>query len=302
MSDQENQAPSQIAQMKPYLIAAGVLFLILLVAFFWPQPDCGECLTSDPITVVPVPNVTAEPTMEDLSTEPPAVDLVFEPEPEVFEGTPSVQGMEIEAGQDISPLPEIAEAEPLDESDGAVKSAFVALAKSPLVAKYLVDESLLQKFVINMNSVANKEMSPNHSLLNAPQTAFRVYQQADRQWIDASSFKRYDSYVAALESLSANDLVELMNTYRPTLEDKFAEISPPNASFDRTLVRAIDELLATPEVQLPIEVYSDSVMYKFRDEGLETLSGPQKQLLRTGPDNTRKIKDALRKLKTALQN
>jgi hypothetical protein len=53
---------------------------------------------------------------------------------------------------------------------------------------------------------------------------------------------------------------------------------------------------------LPIEVYSDSVMYKYRDDKLESLSGPQKQLLRTGPENTRRIKDVLRDLKDALQD
>jgi hypothetical protein len=42
-------------------------------------------------------------------------------------------------------------------------------------------------------------------------------------------------------------------------------------------------------------------MYKFKDERLESLSGPQKQLLRTGPENMRRIKEVLRKLKTALE-
>jgi hypothetical protein len=64
---------------------------------------------------------------------------------------------------------------------------------------------------------------------------------------------------------------------------------------------AIDELLDTPIVPLPIEVYSDSVMFKFKDEQIEALSGPQKQLIRTGPENTRRIKDILRDLQDALQ-
>lgn len=297
MSEPESHEPSQIDQMKPYLIAAGVLFLILVVAFFWPSSETPKVIVSEPIAIETTPQVIASPV-----DEPEPDDVASQPVPEVYEARPSVQGLEIESGEDLKPLPEIAEAEPLDESDGAVKSAFVTLATSPLFAQYLVDESLLQKFVINVNSIANKEMSPNHSLINAPQNPFRIYQQAERQWIDASSFKRYDSYVSALESVNPVDLVALMNTYRPTLEDKFAEISPPNTSFNRTLHKAIDELLATPEVALPIEVYSDSVMYKFKDDSLEALSGPQKQLLRTGPENTRRIKAVLEKLKVALQD
>jgi hypothetical protein len=101
--------------------------------------------------------------------------------------------------------------------------------------------------------------------------------------------------------MSTDDLIRLMDTYRGILESKFAEIAPPNSSFNNTLLQAINELLDTPIVPLPIEVYSDSVMFKFKDEQLEALSGPQKQLIRTGPENTRRIKDILRDLQDALQ-
>lgn len=295
MSDQETQSPSQVAQMKPYLIAAGVLFVILVVAFLWPSSNDEQSIVSEPIAVIPPLPVIEETLVEEVPQEDPL-------DSDIFEGTPEIQSMEIEAGQDIEPLPTIVQAEPLDESDAAVKNAFVEIASSPLVAQYLVNEGLLQNFVINVNSIANQEMSPNHSLVSVPQGSFRVYQQADREWIDAASFKRYNSYVDALESISTKDLIALMENYRPTLEAKFAEISLPNASFDRALLKALDELLDTPIVPLPIEVYSDSVMYKYKDEKLEALSGPQKQLLRTGPENTRRIKDILRDLKDALQD
>lgn len=294
MSDQEAQSPSQMAQMKPYLIAAGVLVIILLVAFLWPDPDAEQPLASAPMAVTPALPVVDELADADESENMP-------PEPDIFEGTPEIKSLEIEAVQDIEPLPDLVIVEPLDESDAAVKNALITIAASPLVEKYLVDESLLQKFVINVNSIANHEMSPNHNLVAAPEEEFRVYQQADSEWIDTASFKRYNSYVDALESMSTDDLIKLMNTYRGILESKFAEIAPPNSSFNNTLLQAINELLDTPIVPLPIEVYSDSVMFKFKDQQLEALSGPQKQLIRTGPENTRRIKDILRDIQDALQ-
>jgi hypothetical protein len=302
MSEQETQTPSQVAQMKPYLIAAGVLFVILLIAFFWPASSEPEPIVSEPVAVeiVPEQNAFNDESLNALNRA--EAGQRNEPEPDVFEGTPEIQSLEIEAG-DATPPPSMEiEPEPLDESDGAVKSALIAVAESPLVAKYLVDEGLLQRFVINVNNIANEEMSPNHSLLTKPDSSFRIYQQADREWIDAASFKRYNSYVDALESMSTDDLLSLLDTYRPIIEQKYAEISLPNSSFDTTLLDAINELLDTPVVPLPIEVYSDSVMYKYRDDKLESLSGPQKQLLRTGPENTRRIKDVLRDLKDALQD
>lgn len=294
MSDQEAQSPSQMTQMKPYLIAAGVLIIILLAAFLWPDSSVEQPLTSAPVAVGQTLPIGDELAAADHSENTPA-------KPDIFEGTPEIKSLEIEVGQDIEPLPDLVVLEPLDESDGAVKNAFITIAASPLVGKYLINESLLQKFVINVNSIANHEMSPNHSLIAIPEEAFRVYQHADSEWIDAASFKRYDSYVDALESMNTEDLIKLMNTYRSTLESKFAEIAPPNTSFNSTLVQAIDELLDTPIIPMPIEVYSDSVMFKFKDEQLEALSGPQKQLIRTGPENTRRIKDILRNLQDALQ-
>jgi hypothetical protein len=319
MSQHDTQEPTQLEQMKPYLIAAGILFLVLVIAFFWPSSDSSEPLVSAPINVV-IPAKDATPNNgsddstqaddDELSNVEPAdleSEVAANGETELFVGTPDIQSLEIGVN-DNNELeivePEIVEVEPepLDESDGAVKSALISLATNPAIAKYLVDESLLQKFVINVNNIANQEMSPNHNLINEPDGDFQVYQQAEREWIDAASFKRYNPYVEALESMEAEDLVALLNTYRPTIEDKFAEISMPGSSFDNTLLAAINELLDTPIVPLPIEVYSDSVMYKYRDDKLENLSGPQKQLLRTGPENARKIKDILRDLRDAIED
>ena len=319
MSQHDTQEPTRLEQMKPYLIAAGILFLVLVIAFFWPSSDSSEPLVSAPINVV-IPAKDATPNNgsddstqaddDELSNVEPAdleSEVAANGETELFVGTPDIQSLEIGVN-DNNELeivePEIVEVEPepLDESDGAVKSALISLATNPAIAKYLVDESLLQKFVINVNNIANQEMSPNHNLINEPDGDFQVYQQAEREWIDAASFKRYNPYVEALESMEAEDLVALLNTYRPTIEDKFAEISMPGSSFDNTLLAAINELLDTPIVPLPIEVYSDSVMYKYRDDKLENLSGPQKQLLRTGPENARKIKDILRDLRDAIED
>ena len=78
------------------------------------------------------------------------------------------------------------------------------------------------------------------------------------------------------------------------------QIGNPSDSFDKKLKQAIDILLDTPEVPVPVEVFTDSVMYKFADNRLESLTAPQKQLLRTGPENMRRIKAKLREIKETL--
>ena len=95
-------------------------------------------------------------------------------------------------------------------------------------------------------------------------------------------------------------MLSLYAEYKPALEAIFAEISDPDDSFDEKLMETIDLLLDTPAAPVPVEVYTESVMYRYKDSRLESLKAPQKQLLRTGPENMRRIKAKLRELKQAL--
>ena len=165
----------------------------------------------------------------------------------------------------------------------------------------LVDEGLIQRFVVSVTNLANDEMAPNHQLLTPPEQSFRVYSQAGKQWIDAASYKRYTPYVDMLESFNNEALLNIYGIYKGDIQAKYAEIGNPDQDFNSVLLEAIDQLLDTPEVPVPVEVYTDSVAYKYADDRLENLSEPQKQLLRTGPDNMRRIKAKLRELKVLVE-
>ena len=290
MSEQEQQS---IEAQKPFTLYILLIVVIVgVVAAIWFYPSASDKAPAPTITSTTIEPESVVPE-EDESTPP-----------DLFEGRQPTQALVIDPIEDDTAIdePEFVEPEPIiDESDGAIKSALVSVASSPHFAKYLVNEGLLQKFVINVNSLANQALSPNNQLIEAPERKFEVYKQADREWIDASSFQRYNGYVEVLESLEIEELMAIYENYKPMLVQKYAEISRPGASFDDAVIDAIDELLDTPKVPAPIEVYSDSVMYKFKDERLESLSAPQKQLIRTGPENTRKIKAVLRDIKRAIQ-
>lgn len=287
---------SQMQQMKPYIIAAGVLLVLLVALVFWPSSE-------DPIDTKPVPVPTTEletPSMSDSDEDGSTT------EPDVFEApkvpTEVVIGDENDLVDVLEPVIEDVQELPLDVSDAAVKLAIVEAIRSPEISKFLVDESLLQKFVINVNNLANQEITIKDNLLTEPAREFSVYQQADKIWIDRSSFQRYTPYIDAIEAVDAQDLLNAYESYKPALQEKFAEIARPGEELDDTLIRAIDELLNTPLVPVPIEVISETVMYKFADPKLEALSGPQKQMIRMGPDNMRRFKDVLREVKAQLES
>lgn len=273
MSEEDVKSKS----LAPYLIIAVVLVVIIGTVLFWPAQKADE-----PIEPVEVP-VTTLPEVEPI------------PEPEV-EAEPI---LEPEIDQQIEPEP-IPEPEPLDTSDAAVKTELLKLSDYGELARLLVNNDLLQRFVIMTNNLADDELPANHQVLKAPEQSFRTFQQAEKEWIDPASYKRYTPYVDVLESLDPQSLELLYEEYKPAINKIFAEISSPGQDFDETLLDAIDLLLDTPEVPVPVEVYTNSVMFKFKDERLEALAAPQKQLLRTGPENMRRIKAKLRELKTAI--
>jgi len=276
---------SEKRTLVPHFLIIGVIIVIILAIVFWP--------TEDESPVAPEPEVI-QPELE------------VPEEPEVFETRPTPPPVELEEKDEVEPLPEPepTEPEPLDVSDPAIKASLrdISTANDNSVNRMLVNEGLLQRFVVTVTNLANDEMAPNHQLLNPPEQSFRVYSQAGKQWIDAASYKRYTPYVDMLESFDNQALLSVYNLYKDDVQNKYAEISDePDQDFNEVLLMAIDELLDTPEVPVPVEVYTDSVACKYADSRLENLNEPQKQLLRTGPDNMRRIKAKLRELKTLIQ-
>ena len=183
----------------------------------------------------------------------------------------------------------------VDISDGTIKQRILSLATSNMLGHLLVNEDLLNRFVVFTDNLARDELADNHQLLQRPQNKFRVYQQAGKSWIDAASYRRYSVYSQAFETVSAEGLVELYYEYKPEIQRIYDEISSGN-DFDDTLLMAIDHVLDTPEIRVPVAVESESVMYQYADRQLENLSAPQKQLLRAGPENMRIIKTKLREI------
>lgn len=270
MSEEDTTTKSLV----PHFIIAVVLIVILAAFFLWPE-DTIE---------VPAPEVPAQITEPEPEPMPEPIEEPEELEPEPVEP---------------EPLPE-PEPEPVDTSDGAVKTELLNLSENENLGRLMVNDALLQRFVIMTNNLADQNLAVNHQVLTPPEQPFRTFEQADKEFIDPASYKRYTPYVDALDSMKPEAVQQLYLQYKPTIDKIFAEISGPSESFDEKLINAIDLLLDTPEVPVPIEVYTDSVMFKFKDERLESLAAPQKQLLRTGPENMRRIKAKLREIREAL--
>lgn len=239
----------------------------------------------------------------------PVIAQKPQPKPEVVEPEPVV---EPEVFEEPAPVEEVViiPEEPkvpevtlplLDESDPEVRKDLLESVWNQDIAAMLVSEDLIRKTVVFVDNIANSSVERDFTVLKGPSQRFQVIEtQANETIIDPASYHRYDIYIAMLESFNENDLRRLYDKYQPLVKDVYSELGYPDKDFRDTLLKAINNVLDTPEVSGPIEVHQPKVMYQFKDESLESLSSVQKQVLRMGSDNAKKLKTVLKKFRRAL--
>ena len=196
--------------------------------------------------------------------------------------------------QNAKPLP------PLDESDSDLSTALEDAGGPPGLDDLFVPKDLIRKFVVVVDNLPNRRVPVEQLPLRPPAGQFKTMTLADRVYLDPRNFVRYDRYLEFLEGLDNVVLVKLYRRYYPLFQQAYEELGYPGRYFNDRLVVAIDDLLAAPTVEGPIELVQPSVFYKFADPKLESLSAGQRLMLRMGPDNAVRVKGKLTELRAAL--
>jgi hypothetical protein len=192
------------------------------------------------------------------------------------------------------------ELRPLNESDELVRQLVGRVSTHPAVVAWLATDGLVRNATVIVQNVSAGETPARHLRRLSPQDAFAVRSQSGDTVIDPRSFARYTWIAQAVASLDAAGSARLYGTLKPRVEEAYAELGSPDAKFDAVLERAIVTLLQTPVVEGDIRLVTRGALYAYADPRLEELSPAQKQLVRTGPDNTRLIQAKLREIALAL--
>jgi len=189
---------------------------------------------------------------------------------------------------------------PLDQTDPLVRNLVKQISSHPTVAAWLTSDRLIRNFVAVVGNVAEGPSPAVHLRVLRPAAGFKVSERGAQTIIDPRSYERYNAFAAAAESIDPAGAARLYATLKPSLEEAHRDLGA-NISLDRTLEQAIVTLLKTPVVPDPIVVRPEGgTGYAFTDPALEALTPAQKQLLRTGSANVRKIQASLRAIALAL--
>jgi len=193
-----------------------------------------------------------------------------------------------------NPLPMIPDADEL------LRSLATDLSAHPKLAAWLLNDRLVRRFVASVIAIAGG-YSPRDELdFLQPIRPFIVLDDESSGLVIApGSYQRYDTAAEVFTSLDTRGLIQLFHELKPAIDRAHSDLSWGDVDFEGRLREAVDHLLdvSVPSGQLAVE--RRVLTYSFADDRLEHLSDAQRQLLRMGPHNARRVQAKLHELWTA---
>jgi hypothetical protein len=187
----------------------------------------------------------------------------------------------------------------LQSSDEIIRPLVQALSSRPEIAKWLINENLIIRFVSAVDRISRGESPREHVMFMAPENRFQVRQKGDDLVVDPASYRRYEPLTEVFVSLDTEGSIELYRQLQPLFREAYRQLGYPEGNFEEALKKSIVHLLQTPIVKGDIYLSERVVSYQYTDPMLEGLSSAQKHLLRMGPKNVQRIQSKLREMSTA---
>ena len=270
------------------LIGAALVAAVLVALNFWPfgeQPEIDPGL--EPLEPLPAPEEPRQPPV---------------PVPDVNDQAPSAG----EAPTDDDPVDEASEVQavepptlpPLDESDAFIREQ---ANDTRLPLAWTVADNLARRASVVIENASRGELPPKRGGLLPPLGPFPVRQEGERFFMDASGYRRFDPYLDQLEAIDPERLAGCIRLLSPLLDEALNELGHADGP-QAGVSAAIERILAVPELTegADVELVQPKVLFQYADPRLESLSVLQKQVLRMGPENVRRLKAYASRLRPLL--
>lgn len=179
-------------------------------------------------------------------------------------------------------VPAAASLPSLDNSDALLREKLVDLMGRVPFSELVLPAALVRRIVATVDNLP-RETAPRRIIPLAPVPG--TY--------EPTNFDRYAPYVRVIEAIDEKALVADYARAYPLFQQAYHELGYPGRQFNDRLLQAIDDLLAAPELDRPLELIRPRVHYEFASPDLETRSAGQKIMLRIGPENAARVKAKL---------
>lgn len=182
----------------------------------------------------------------------------------------------------------------LDHSDAVATEQLVALFGKPDFGSMFHPDELIRHITATVDNLPRDKVAMRLRPLKTMDSQFVADGKEGEYTLGSDNYARYAPYIKLVETLDPDAAVKAYVALYPLFQQAYAELGNPEGYFNDRVVEVIDNLLAAPDLKGPIPLVRPSVMYKFADPGLESLSAGQKLLLRMGPDNAARVKAKLK--------
>ncbi len=186
----------------------------------------------------------------------------------------------------------------LDDSDSFLRPLVSVLSQHPILAKLLATQSLIRGATLATVQIGDGKTPAAPFAVIRPTTHVAIIGNAPTGKLDASTYARWNSDTDALVSIRPRELAQLYVNVKPLFDQAYRDLGHPNPNFDEAIIKAIETLAETPQVdQEPTLIRKQPPgFYEHEDQTLKALLPVQKQFLLMGPENRHRIVQWLKEL------
>jgi len=184
----------------------------------------------------------------------------------------------------------------LPDSDDWVRKKTRELSPDTGWNAWLMHKNLIRRLTAAVVNISEGKSPRKHLSFLGSQKPFSALKKDGKFLVDHQSYNRYNLVADVFSSVDAAKAVELFKEFKPFFQEAYRELGYPQGEFQEVLTHALKELLAVPVVEGEVHIKEAILSYWIVDDMLEDLSEAQKNLLRMGPQNTRKIQKKLREM------
>ncbi len=162
-------------------------------------------------------------------------------------------------------------------------------------------KDIIKKYLVIVNDLSQNQLIYKHRVFLKMPGQIVVKKDSQGLYLAQESYSRYDSLANAIASIDVEKGLRLYLLYKPLFKTVYQDFSyPAGYQLEDIFMKAAASVIESPVREGRIALVRHSVKYKFADKKLEALNDVEKQMLRMGPANTKKIQAKLRQLVEAI--
>ena len=278
--------PRKPSGSNPILVIGTLIAVAIVVGVIYQS----QSTPSEDLEMIAIPEQEVAPVIQ-APVVPEAV-IPSAPEPEAEPQVKPQQKL-------VSKPPQLPD---IDNSDDFIRDRLLLINSKPEFSTWVKTDDLVRRTASYFDGLSNGVILSKILPLTPPEGKFATHKSDGSIWLNAGNYERYDRTINAIANTDMASIAKMFHFSRPLLETAFSEMGYNPRQMDGIVLQAIDMVLATPIIIEPIKLTRESVIYKFADPALEALPPIQKQLLRTGPENTKHLQQQATALRNALLN